>query len=215
MLKQLLFSAFLEARCPFCDRTSGDPICQYCQRKLSSHRLSKSDRFYLWQNLSVFAWGKYDGQLKRAIALMKYDNHPEIGSVLGKLLAQAWLASDLPKLKKVTVVPIPMHRSKLKSRGFNQAEIIARSFCRLTGYHLNPQALIRTRQTKAMFALNPEERKKNLQGAFKLGKLPQHPVLLVDDIYTIGTTAKESIRVLRQHQIEVIGVATVAKTKDS
>lgn len=210
MLKQLL-SVFLESQCPFCDRTSGDPICQYCQKKLLSHRLFNGDRLYLWQNQSVFAWGKYDGQLKRAIALMKYDNHPEIGSVLGKLLAQAWLAS-VPKLKKVTVVPIPMYRSKLKSRGFNQAEIIARSFCRLTGYRLNSQALIRTRQTKAMFALNPEERKQNLQGAFKLGRLPKHPVLLIDDIYTTGTTAKESIRVLQQHQIETIGVATAAKT---
>ena len=211
MLKQLL-SVFLEARCPCCDRIAGDPVCEYCQRKLSSHRLSNGDRLYLWQNQSVFAWGKYDGQLKRAIALMKYDNHPEIGSVLGKLLAQAWLASDLPKPKKVTVVPIPMHRRKLKSRGFNQAEIIARSFCQLTGYRLNFQALTRTRQTKAMFALNPEQRQQNLQGAFKLGKLPKHPVLLVDDIYTTGTTVKESIRVLRQHQIKVVGVIVIAKT---
>ena len=212
MLKQLL-SVFLESRCPFCNRTTADSICEYCLKKLLSHQLSKGDRRKYWHDLSLFAWGKYDGQLKRAIALLKYDNNPEIGSVLGKLLGQAWLNSGLNKsLSQVTVVPIPLHQSKLKSRGFNQAEIIAKGFCQRSGYSLNSQALIRTKQTKAMFDLNPEERKKNLQKAFKLGKkLPQHPVLLVDDIYTTGTTVRESATVLQQQKIEVIGVVAIAK----
>ena len=212
MLQQLL-SVFLESRCPFCDRTTSDSICEYCLKKLLSHQLSQDDRRKYWQNMSLFAWGKYDGQLKRAIALLKYDNNPEIGSLLGKLLGQAWLNSGLNKsLSQVTVVPIPLHQSKLKSRGFNQAEIIAKGFCQRSGYSLNSQALIRTKQTKAMFDLNPEERKKNLQKAFKLGKkLPQHPVLLVDDIYTTGTTVRESATVLQQQEIEVVGVMAIAK----
>ena len=219
MLK--LLSLFLESRCPFCDRvaypkgnrTATDFICEYCLKKLLSHQLSQGDRRKYWHDLSLFAWGKYDGQLKRAIALLKYDNNPEIGSLLGKLLGQAWLNSGLNKsLSQVTVVPIPLHQSKLKSRGFNQAEIIAKGFCQRSGYSLNSQALIRTRQTKAMFDLNPEERKKNLQRAFKLGKkLPQHPVLLVDDIYTTGTTVRESATVLQQHEIKVVGVVAIAK----
>ena len=212
MLQQLL-SVFLESRCPFCDRTTSDSICEYCLKKLLSHQLSQDDRRKYWHDLSLFAWGKYDGQLKRAIALLKYDNNPEIGSVLGKLLGQAWLNSGLNKsLSQITVVPIPLHQSKLKSRGFNQAEIIAKGFCQRSGYSLNSQALIRTKQTKAMFDLNPEERKKNLQKAFKLGKkLPQHPVLLVDDIYTTGTTVRESATVLQQQEIEVVGVMAIAK----
>ena len=211
MLK--LLSVFLESRCPFCNRTATDSICEYCQKKLSSHQLSQGDRHKYWHDLSLFVWGKYDGQLKRAIALLKYDNHPDIGSLLGELLGQAWLNSGLNKSRSpVTVVPIPLHPSKLKSRGFNQAEIIARGFCQRSGYSLNSQALIRTKQTKAMFDLNPEERKKNLQRAFKLGKkLPRHPVLLVDDIYTTGTTVRESATVLQQHEIEVVGVMAIAK----
>ena len=211
MLK--LLSLFLESHCPFCDRTTTDSVCEYCLKKLSSHQLSQSDRRKYWHDTSLFAWGKYDGQLKRAIALLKYDNNPEIGSLLGKLLGHAWLNSGLNKsLSQVTVVPIPLHQSKLKSRGFNQAEIIAKGFCQRSGYSLNSQALIRTRQTKAMFDLNPEERKKNLQQAFKLGKkLPRHPVLLVDDLYTTGTTVRESATVLQQHEIEVVGVMAIAK----
>lgn len=213
MLKQLL-SVFLESRCAFCDRTTDSTLCEYCYQRLYSHQLLKCDRLKLEQEQSVFAWGKYDGQLKRAIAKMKYANQPEIGDLLGKLLGEVWLESSLSKFQpSVTVIPIPLHRSRMKERGFNQAELIAKSFCQVTGYELNTQALIRVRETKVMFDLKSlEARAKNLQGAFRLGhKLPQHPVLLVDDIYTTGTTIKESIKILQRTKIKVIGVAVVAK----
>lgn len=213
MFKQLL-SVFLESRCEFCQRTTSNSLCEYCWQKLSSHQLSKSDRLKLHQTQAIFAWGRYDGQLKRAIALMKYDHKPEIGSVLGTLLGQAWLKSKLIKLpSKVTVVPIPLHRNKQRERGFNQAEVMAKSFCQITGYQLNTQALIRLKETEAMFNLETlAARAKNLQGALQIGaKLPKYPVLLLDDIHTTGTTVKESIKVLQQNKTEVIGVAVAAK----
>ena len=213
MLKQLL-SVFLESPCPCCQRSTATTVCQYCLMKLSGHRLKKGDRLDSHNNLSVFAWGKYDGQLKRAIATMKYNNQPELGALLGRLLGEVWLNSELIKFQhEVTVVPIPLHRQKLKARGFNQAEVIARSFCRVTGYTFNSQALIRTRETEAMFDLsNLAERAKNIRGAFSMGnKLPKHPVLLIDDIYTTGTTVRESVEVLRQARVKVIGVAVAAK----
>ena len=215
MLKQLL-SVFLESHCPFCDRTTPDTLCSYCLKKLSSYQLEEDDRRSCWGNLAVFAWGKYDGQLKRAIALMKYHNQPEIGRVLGELLGQVWLDNGLIKPQhKVTVIPIPLHSKKLKDRGFNQAEMIAKGFCQSTGYSLNSKALIRVRDTKAMFNLSPEERTKNLQGAFRVGhKLPKYPVLLLDDIYTAGTTVKESVKVLGQQKIKVIGAVVVAKASN-
>lgn len=224
MLKHLL-SVFLESRCAFCQRTTAVTLCQYCYKKLASHQL-KREKYTIrlasslqirYSNLPVFAWGKYDGELKRAIALMKYNNKPEIGELLGQLLGQAWLDSKKVKpQQKITVIPIPLHRQKLRDRGFNQAEVIARSFCQITGYSLNSQALVRVRNTKAMFDLNPEERVSNLQNAFKLGKkLPKHPVILLDDIYTMGTTVGESARILLRHDIKVMGTVVVAKTVES
>ena len=231
MFKQLL-SVFLESHCPFCDRvaysqglhfyprrrtkgcnrTTAKTICEYCFNRLLSHQLKKRDRLGWRGNLPLFAWGRYEGQLKRAIALMKYNNHPEIGIILGQLLAQDWLESSLIRSRKVSVIPIPLHRSKMKERGFNQATKIAQGFCQLTGYSLDERSLIRAKETKAMFNLSPEARTNNLQGAFKLGpKLPKHPVLLLDDIYTMGTTVRESAQVLRSYKIEVIGSIVVAK----
>lgn len=216
MLKQLL-SVFLESRCAFCQRTTPTTICLYCQQKLSSYELKKYDRHSWWGDLPVFAWGKYDGQLKRAIALMKYDSKPEMGRLLGQLLGQAWLESSLVEpQQKIVVIPIPLHSKKLKSRGFNQAEIIAISFCQLTGYSLNTKSLVRIRDTQAMFNLSPEDRVKNLHNAFRLvGKLPKHPVLLLDDIYTTGTTIEESANILQQRNIKVMGAVVVAKTMNN
>ncbi|MEO1673726.1 MAG: ComF family protein [Cyanobacteria bacterium J06631_2] len=145
---------------------------------------------------------------------MKYQNQPEIGSLLGSELGKTWIDSGMLKRSpKATVVPIPMHQEKQQQRGFNQAEIIAREFCQVTGYSLNTRTLVRIKATEAMFNFKSTlARAKNLQGAFEVGsKLPQHPVLLVDDIYTTGTTVKEAVKVLQAHRIKVIGVAIVAK----
>lgn len=213
MLKQLL-SVFLQSRCPGCQRTTYKLLCDYCLQRLNSYELSPDTR-QSWQGeLPIFAWGQYDGQLKRAIALMKYHQQPDLGKILGQLLGEAWLSSNvIPPQQQVTVIPIPLHRDKIRHRGFNQAEIIAQSFCQLTGYKLNSQALVRVRETKAMFDLSPEARIKNLQGAFTLGqKLPKYPVLLLDDIYTLGTTMKEVRKTLRLQRIKVLGGVVVAKT---
>lgn len=214
MLKQLL-SVFLEFRCPLCQRTAATTICEYCLRKLSSHQFKPKDRYRQSNHtLPIFAWGKYEGQLKRAIALMKYDLQPEIGIVLGELLGQAWLDSNSLERQKISVVPIPLHQQKLRDRGFNQAEVIARGFCQLIGYSLNSQTLIRVRETQAMYTLSPEQRASNLQDAFRVSnKLPKYPVLLLDDIYTTGTTIAESVRVLQQKKIKVVGVVVVARTE--
>lgn len=211
MLKQLL-SVFLESRCTFCDRSTTQIFCTDCQAKLASHSFSPENHLIVSSDLTVFAWGKYDGQLKRAIALMKYEHKPEIGKLLGQLLADAWLESQIVKpFKKLTVVPIPLHEQRLKERGFNQAQVIAHNFCQKTGYNLNSQALIRRRNTKAMFELNREERLANLQHAFQLGKkLPKYSVLLLDDIYTTGTTVQESMKVLKQNGVKVLGTIVVA-----
>jgi len=213
MLNRLL-SVFLESRCPFCDRPTAEYLCQYCSANLSTQQFASNDRLKLYRTRSTFAWGRYEGLLKRAIALMKYDCQPVIGEILGTFLGQAWCDSGLSKLHPhLAVVPIPMHLQKQKLRGFNQAEIIAHSFCQVTGYRLNKQTLIRTRATEAMFNLvSISARAKNLEGALQIGaKLPKRPVLLIDDIYTTGTTVDEAVKTLQLHKIKVIGVAVAAK----
>jgi predicted amidophosphoribosyltransferase len=115
------------------------------------------------------------------------------------------------------VIPIPLHPERLKERGFNQAEVIGEGFCRLTGYPLASRGLIRIKNTAALFSLAAEERKKTMQAAFQLGKnLPKSvPILLIDDIYTTGTTIEEAVQVLRTEGYRVVGAIAVASSKIS
>jgi ComF family protein len=164
--------------------------------------------------LLVVGWGEYSGTLKRAIASLKYENHPELARPLGQWLAESWLKAPLSR-QSVTVVPIPLHPTKAAQRGFNQAELIARSFCEATGLPLKRDGLARIQATEAQFSLSPQAREQNLAAAFALGQdfVRQRPigtVLLVDDIYTTGATVRSAAKVLRQQQISVCGVAAVA-----
>ncbi|NER99735.1 MAG: ComF family protein [Symploca sp. SIO1B1] len=216
-LKNALLSLFLKPNCPLCDRPADIELCEYCQRQLKRCQLNQPS--YLWQGqLPVFVWGNYGGVLKRALAALKYEDQPQLARPMGHWLGEAWLKSPAAKrAKKLTAIPIPLHSTKLKQRGFNQAELIAQSFCEFTGYKQQPQGLERVRATEAQFGLSGEERAQNLTDAFILGKNlrqrpPTSPVLLVDDIYTTGATVKSAAKILHQQGISVYGVVAIATT---
>lgn len=217
-LKKGLLALFLKPNCPLCDRPADVELCQYCQRQLQRCQLSTPST--LWQGeLPVFVWGNYGGILKRAIAALKYDNQPQLARPLGRWLARTWLESPVAsRAKKLTVVPIPLHSSKLQKRGYNQAELIAAGFCEITGYKQQPLGLERIRETEAQFGLSAQVREQNLVDAFAIGKgfrkhPPHSPVLIVDDIYTTGATVQSAAHILRQQGIPLYGVAAIATSK--
>jgi ComF family protein len=215
MLKSFL-SLWLKFPCALCQRTAENTFCVYCQKKLFSYQLNDPKQNWTG-DLPLFAWGKYDGELSRAIAKLKYYNSPEIGIFLGNCLGNCWQDNlPLTTTKKFIILPIPLFSEKLKQRGFNQAELIAKGFCQITNHILVTQGIIRTKDTLAMFGLNPLQRENNIRGAFKVSKNwqinpPNAPVLLLDDIYTRGTTVIEAAKTLRQHNIKVVGAIALAR----
>lgn len=209
-----LLNLFLESNCPLCQRPTSKEFCQDCARQLQRCQISNPNS--LWQGqLPVFAWGMYGGKLKRALAALKYENQPQLARPLGHWLAQAWLNSQLASTRLI-VVPIPLHSNKQKQRGYNQAALLAQSFCEITGLPLQQTGLKRVRETDAQFGLPASERKKNLAMAFQveLGfrrHRPASPVLLLDDIYTTGATARSAAQTLQQQDIAVCGVVALAQ----
>ncbi len=204
------FNFVLQKPCPLCDRTTSERFCLDCQRRLERDRFTHPAQF--WQDQPrVFAWGNYSDTLKRTISKLKYDRHPELGAMLGEALARSWLDASLSQTK-LTVVPIPLHPEKQQQRGYNQAELISRAFCTVTGDVHQPYGLQRIRATEALFNLSPKQREQMLAQVFEIGKISHdRQVLLIDDIYTTGATARAAIQVFHRHQIRVLGVAVVAK----
>ncbi|HAA30312.1 MAG TPA: ComF family protein [Cyanobacteria bacterium UBA8553] len=214
-LKNGLFALFLKSNCPLCDRPTEIEVCEYCQRQLLRCQRRNPSKFWQGQ-LPVFIWGNYDGILKQAIAALKYHNQPQLAHLLGHYLGQAWIKSHkATRSEKLTVVPIPLHHTKLQQRGYNQAELIAQSFCEITRYKQQPLGLERIRATEAQFGLSVQEREQNLADAFVIGKnfnrqLTPSPVLFVDDIYTSGATVRSAAETLRRQGIQVYGVVAIA-----
>lgn len=208
---------FLRPNCPLCNRTSEHVFCKYCQRQIQDCQLLQPDRY--WRgDLPLFAWGKYESSVKQSIGKLKYDGHKSIGNVYGEWLAGSWqkfMPSEIAT--KLVVIPIPLHPEKLVSRGFNQAELIARGFCQTTGARLE-LSLQRNRSTIAQFGLSKSARQENVAGAFTL--VNSHlksgdRVLLIDDIYTTGATVRSAASVIRAINVDVCGVAVIATGRDN
>jgi ComF family protein len=166
----------------------------------------------------LFSWGVYDGALKRAIAACKYERHPEIATHLGAKMGQAWQqdARVTSLLGRFEVIPVPLHPQRLKLRGFNQAEVLARGFCAEVGCQCFPHALIRKKNTKPQIETKSKrERESNLDRAFTVGKVSElgKSIILIDDIYTSGATVREAIAALKASEITVSAVVVLAKPK--
>ena len=213
-LVKSFLNLFLKSNCPLCQRPAAGEFCPYCHKQLQRCQLTDPGRFWHSEQ-RVFVWGEYGGALKRAIAALKYDGNPQLAKPLGGWLAEAWLSFPELAIDNLTVVPIPLHQEKLKERGFNQAELLAESFCELTGLPLQRHGLERVKNTQALFALTPQQRQAEMKNALSLGKdfrrrLPRDRVLLVDDIYTSGTTVKSAIKILKMSGISVYGTVALA-----
>jgi ComF family protein len=164
------------------------------------------------------AYGAYTSGLRELIHLLKYEQIRPAASVLGRMLAEA--AASLELHGEVTVIPVPLHGSKLKQRGFNQSDLIARAAVPLlqqqgsATYTLESVAMRRRRETPSQVGMSRSERAENLRGAFAVtvpAMVRDKQVLLVDDVLTTGATVNECTRVLKRAGASRVWVATVAR----
>jgi ComF family protein len=208
---------FLSSSCPLCQRSAADTLCPSCSRQLRQSALGQPcDRSQ--PDLAVVSWGCYEGGLRQAIGHLKYDGRTEIARWLGTELGQTWL--NQPTLAAssgaVAILPIPLHPSKQRQRGFNQADLLAQWFCRYTQLPLHCRALVRCQATRAQHSLSRSDRQHNLAQAFavspdQIAPLQRTTVWLLDDIFTTGATAQSAAQTLRRSGIAVAGICTVAR----
>jgi ComF family protein len=211
--------------CPEC-LDSIDPIagdrCQLCGERLFSGLTQRLCGECLSERPpfgKASAYGSYDAGLRELIHLLKYDRVRPAAEVLGRMLAEAVL--DLAVefgAEPPLVVPVPLHSSKLRDRGFNQSELIARAAIRHKpaglDLRLAPALLVRKRPTESQTGFTRQQRVQNLRGAFAAGDtntISGRDILLVDDVFTTGTTVSECARVLRRAGAGNVWVATVAR----
>lgn len=140
---------------------------------------------------------------------MKFRKKKRIAYALGKILA-----SNLPLLDFDCVIPVPLHANRLKERGFNQSEIISRPIAEKAAVPLYANALIRIKETKPQFSLRKRDRILNVKNAFIAGcpdTIKGKQVLLVDDIYTTGSTVNECKKCLLNSGAQSVNCAVLSR----
>ena len=195
-----------------------DPVCPLCGKPFeSSEALSRSPSHHCLscrqtpptfdQAVSI---GYFEGPLREAIHQFKY----RPCRALGRPLA-LWMAKNIRPVGGIDrIVPVPLHTSRLRQRGFNQALILAYELSRTFSLPLSFDNLQRVRPTRPQVELSGTERIKNVAGAFELrwpGEMRDRDVLLIDDVYTTGATMNECARVLKDAGASRVTALTIAR----
>ncbi len=158
------------------------------------------------------ACGVYDGALLESVLWLKA--HPQIPLRLRQLICATFAAH--PVLQQCeSIIPVPLHPTRLAERSFNQAELIADVLARQTGLRVDTASLLRVKATERHRAgMDTRERAKSLHRAFRVHAprlIAQRVVLLVDDVMTTGTTAHEIAQALLEGGAKAVNVLTVAR----
>jgi ComF family protein len=172
------------------------PLCGQCQRRAPP-----------WD--AAWAPFRYAWPLDRLETRFKFGRDLAAGRVLSTLWARESATASLPQL----IVPVPLHRRRLRERGYNQALELALPLARALHVRCRYDVLRRTRDTDTQTTLNAVERRRNLKDAFALyenAALPSH-VALLDDVFTTGTTLSECTKVLKRAGVTRVDVWALAR----
>ena len=189
-----------EVRCMCCGKPLTDPAEEYCYDCTRQKHLFVDGRS-LWVHKDA---------VENAVYAMKYQNRRIYGQTFGKEMAEHFLPY-LWERKITLIVPVPLHSRRKRKRGFNQAQELGIRLSAKTGIPMRNEFLKRTKKTLPQKELDAGARLKNLEQAFVCGRLPSgiRTVLLVDDIYTTGSTMEACSRALKNAGAERIIPAVI------
>jgi len=209
--------------CYICDRCylgierQTPPFCQKCGRGLAQLKSIQkgicatcSNRQYYFQRaLSV---ARYEGVIKNLIHKFKYNHklqYTAIFRVLFKEFLDAFKVLDDIDL----IIPIPLHPTRLREREYNQAQVLASLVSEIINKPVESNILIRLRNTKPQIDLDEKTRIKNISGCFAIkhsGCIRSKSLLLIDDVFTTGTTLSEAAKAITEFKPNNISVLTLA-----
>lgn len=174
-----------------------DELCRDCRRK----------RHYFDRNVALWT---YSPQLKQSVYRFKYNNKRRYGIFFAGEIMHRY-AHLIKSWNVDAIIPVPLFKGKLQKRGFNQAAVIADELGRLAGIEVCDDLVVRVRNTKPMKELDDKKRLQNIKGSFNISKnvIQLKKILLVDDIFTTGSTVDEISRVLKYNGVEYVYVITL------
>lgn len=221
------------SRCPVCDRVMKykeglvcvscrsavryvqEPFCMKCGKPLDAQEAEYCHD--CMERKHVFIRGRavfeYHG-MAESIYRFKYKGRREYAEFYGKAMA-ARLGGEIGGWKPQALIPVPIHASKLRRRGYNQAEVLAEALGDSLGIPVRKDIIKRCRKTAPQKDLNNEERQNNLKKAFKIlgNDVKLNTIVIIDDIYTTGSTVDAVAKELKNAGVTVAYYVALAVGK--
>lgn len=189
--------------------------CVKCGKPIIYHSLEKQDisgcsscfnkNFYFDKSISCI---EYNDISKKLIYNLKYKNETYISRYIARIMKEKL---DLEDIKYDYILYVPLHKKRLNKRGFNQSEKIGKNLSKLNEVPSH-DILIRIKNTKRLYKLSKEDRKKELKNVFKIKDtidLRNKNILLVDDIFTTGSTVNEISKLLKLNGVNKVYIITL------
>lgn len=196
--------------CPECVKRLSfvkGPVCKKCGKEVFSDTVEYC--FDCTKHKRSFESGRalvnYNEAARNSMVKIKYKNKREYLDFYIEAICIRY-GKIISRMGADALVPVPVHPSRMRSRGYNQAELLARGIGRELGIPVCADLLLRSRKTAPQKELNPAERLKNLEEAFEAGSIPSGigTVILVDDIYTTGSTIEACTRALKRMGVKKV-----------
>ena len=227
--KEWILQLLFPKRCPVCDEIVHPykaGICSACKRKLKLLTppwcLQCGKKLYDEEELCQdcrrknhnFVRGRalYEyGSVAPSIYRLKYGKRQEYADFFGEEIAY-FLGDFIREIDPDALIPIPLHRKRRAKRGYNQSELLAKAVGRALGIPVYDKLLCRVKNTAPLKRQNPQERQNNLKKAFiiRQNDVKLDTIIIIDDIYTTGSTVDEAADILRQHGVKSVYVITLA-----
>ena len=201
--------------CGICGKPSGNSLCKKCEillERQSKFEIYENDSLenYFHEHLYFF---KYDGIIRKIILNYKFNDKAYLYRTISNFLIKN--KEFCEKVKSYDIImPVPISKKRFKERGYNQSLLIAKYIAQNLKIDLENNCLYKHKNIIEQSKLNKEDRQHNIQGVYTLKNgsiLTNKSILLIDDIYTTGSTVNECSRVLQQAKPNKIGVLVLAK----
>lgn len=198
--------------CGICGKISENSLCKKCENTLKKYIIIKQEEIQNRNYNELISYFNYNGIIRNNILNYKFKEKPFLAKTFVKFLSKQKKAFEIIKTYD-KIVPVPISRKRFKERGYNQSQLIAKEISKYTQIEIAENCLYKTKNIIEQSKLNKEERIKNVQGVYELKNmqiLESKKILLIDDIYTTGSTVNECCKTLSEAKPSKIGVLVLA-----
>ena len=201
--------------CGFCGKLDRNSLCNKCKIQIQKNNLSKIEDYkntssYFDEHIYLF---QYSGEIRNMILNYKFREKSYIYSTFVELIKNN--EKICAQIKKYDIImPVPISKKRLNTRGYNQSALIARKIAKTLNMCYEENILVKIKDNKPQSEMGQEKRKSNVKDVYTIKnkeKIYQKKILLIDDIFTTGNTVNECAKVLIENYASSVGVFSIAK----